>query len=85
MLSRPRTAGVQEDEDDDDYADSHMALESGGYDREADDFRYEEFVEDEFGSRNFRPRVKLWIWITAWILILMTCLPYILTLLDMWG
>lgn len=71
---------------DHDYADSHMAAPGGGYDREADAFSYNEFIEVEFGSRNFRPRVKLWIWITAWVLIVLFCLPFVAPLLlQIWG
>jgi hypothetical protein len=57
--------------------DSHMALEHGGYD-DADNFDYEEYVAENFPSQAERKwRVKPWIWVTAWLLICATLLPYL--------
>jgi hypothetical protein len=57
-----------------------MALEGGGYDDDADDSDYEEFLAEEFPSHTSRkpkPRVQRWVWITAWVLIFATLLPYL--------
>jgi hypothetical protein len=54
-----------------DEDESHMAVD-GGYVPENDDFDYDEFIEKEFsaGKRRFGPlEMKLWIWMTAWLLI----------------
>jgi hypothetical protein len=60
-------------EDSDEFLeDSHMALEDGGYDSAEDDFDYDEFIENEFGNQGSRSKlhgVKLWVRITAWILL----------------
>ena len=54
-----------------------MAVEGGGYDDD-DDFDYEEYLADEFPHQAVRkPRVKGWVWITAWVLILATLMPYL--------
>ncbi|MDX1925541.1 MAG: hypothetical protein SFV81_03425 [Pirellulaceae bacterium] len=61
-------------------ADSHMALESGGYDQDADDFDYENYLAEEFPDhtkQNRKPPVKRWVWITAWVLVFATLLPYL--------
>ena len=57
-----------------------MAAEGGGYDADADDFDYEEYLTEEFSNRAARkpqPRVKRWVWVTAWVLIFATLLPYL--------
>lgn len=62
------------EESHDSLEDSHMALENGGYDSDEDDFEYEEFIENEFGDRGsqLKPQgVKLWVWITAWVLLIL--------------
>ena len=56
-----------------------MTLEGGGYDENADDFDYEEYLAEEFPSHATgkpKPRVKRWVWITAWVLIFATLMPY---------
>ncbi len=55
---------------------SHYAV--GGYDTKNDDFDYEEFVAEEFSNPRQKPRdVKAWIWVTAWVLIAATLLPFL--------
>jgi hypothetical protein len=57
-----------------------MALENGGYDQDGDDFDYEDYLADEFPGRTHqKPKlgVKRWIWVTAWVLIFATLLPYL--------
>ncbi len=64
-------------------SEEHMAAEGGGYCSEANDFDYDDFVENEFGKRNDlkRPRgTKTWVWITAWVLIVALLLPFFLTI-----
>ena len=64
-------------------SEEHMAAEGGGYCPEADDFDYDDFVDNEFGQRSDlkRPRgTKIWVWVTAWILIVAFLLPYFLTI-----
>ncbi len=57
--------------------DSHLALENGGYD-DADDFDYDKYLAEEFPDQTAqKPSGKRWIWITAWILILATLMPYL--------
>jgi hypothetical protein len=62
---------------DEELDDSHMASDGGGYDGDEEGFDYDEFIENEFGdkSSSVRPKgVKLWVWITAWILLIAICL-----------
>ena len=57
-----------------------MAAEGGGYDEDADDFDYEDYLAEEFPNhtaRKRKPRVKRWVWITAWVLIFATLMPYL--------
>lgn len=57
-----------------------MALEGGGYDADEDAFDYEEYLAEEFPSHTAqkpKPRVKRWVWITAWVLIIATLMPYL--------
>ena len=61
---------------------THMTLDSGGYDDSEDDFDYDEFLEEEFGSNLARPRrVKVWVWLTAWLLIVAMLLPFFVDVL----
>ncbi len=57
-----------------------MAI-NGGYDSD-DDFDYDEFIENEFGkssSRFGRPKsVKLWVWLTAWVLLIFFAMTLLL-------
>lgn len=54
-----------------------MALENGGYD-DTDDFDYDEYLAEEFPSQTAREwRVKPWIWVTAWVLVIATLFPYL--------
>ena len=71
-----KSASNTEDHD----ADSHMAADAGGYDQDADDFDYEEYLAEEFPDRAVRqplPRFKRWVWVTAWVLIVATLMPYL--------
>ncbi len=45
---------------------------------EDEDFDYEQFIAEEFPEQpQLRPAsVKFWVWVTAWILILATLLPF---------
>jgi len=64
-----------------------MALE-GGYDKDADDFDYENYLAEEFPSHTATERklgVKRWVWITAWVLIFATLLPYLYNLVFLAG
>lgn len=56
---------------------SHYAL-NGGYNTADDDFDYDEYLANEFPDADHpaRPRVKPWVWITAWLLIFATLLPF---------
>ena len=55
-----------------------MASDGGGYDEDADDFDYEEYLAEEFPNQSARkPRMKRWVWITAWVLVFVTLLPYL--------
>jgi hypothetical protein len=61
-----------------------MALDGGGYDGDEGGFDYDEFIENEFGDHapHVRPRgVKLWVRITAWILLIAICLSCLTILL----
>ncbi len=72
-----RNQPLQPTNDEDDTDDA--ALEHGGYDQ-TDDFDYEDYVAENFPEHtNQRPklRVKLWVWITAWLLIIATLLPWL--------
>ena len=76
LRSQPARAGQDDNADAADQ--SHVAV-NGGYDTDQDDFDYEEYLADEFPdhTRAQRPHVKPWVWITAWILIFATLLPFI--------
>ena len=57
-----------------------MALEGGGYDEDADDFDYEEYLAEELPgqtAKKRKPTDKRWVWITAWVLIFATLMPYL--------
>ena len=73
----PRKAARKIEDHD---ADSHMASVGGGYDEHADDFDYEEYLAEEFpnqAAQKPQSRVKRWVWVTAWVLIFVTLLPYL--------
>ncbi len=54
-----------------------MALENGGYD-DAEHFDYDKYLAEEFPDQaEQKPGGRRWIWITAWLLILATLLPYL--------
>jgi hypothetical protein len=62
-----------------DASTAHLAPSAGGYAEDQDDFDYHQFLADEGlethdGPRT--PRVKLWIWLTAWLLIIAMLLPF---------
>ncbi len=60
-----------------DDSDSHMALESGGY-NDADHFDYDKYLAEEFPEQvDQKPQGRKWIWFTAWLLIFATLLPYL--------
>ncbi len=75
--ARPGPTGEPDDELGD-QAQAHYALSGGGYDTENDDFDYDSYVAEEFPDPAAGPqlRVKPWIWITAWVLIIATLLPF---------
>ncbi|MFO1066528.1 MAG: hypothetical protein U0892_21930 [Pirellulales bacterium] len=67
------------DEDSEGH-DAHYAQSIGGYDA-ADDFDYDEFVAEEFGSGEPVKKasgIRTWIWITAWVLIILTLIPFLI-------
>ncbi len=78
-----RDAKHQSEDAHSDNSEEHHALSIGGYTGEDDDFDYEEFVESELDpkSRHARPKqTRTWVWVTGWLLIIATLLPYFLTL-----
>lgn len=74
----PRKSAQQHDDSIAANSDeSHNAL-SGGYDPAEDDFDYDEYLAEEFPEQASVPRrtVKPWVWITAWLLVAATLLPF---------
>ncbi len=52
--------------------------EGSAFGDDQDDFDYQEYLAEEFPEHaNRKPRVKRWVWITAWVLIFTTLLPYL--------
>lgn len=87
--SRDRNSDLLDESDespdkDSEGHDAHYAQSIGGYDA-ADDFDYDEFVAEEFGNggpdKKAR-RVRTWIWITAWVLIILTLVPFLIPLIN---
>lgn len=78
VANGPSQLAQSDQHDDSESSQAHYAL-SGGYDTEDDDFDYDEFVANEFPdpATAQRPTVKPWIWITAWILVAATLLPFV--------
>ncbi len=62
-----------------DASDDGMVPEAG-YNSETDDFDYDEFIANELPQSGSKPKTKRWIWVTAWLLILATLLPYLVYL-----
>lgn len=63
---------------------SHAAIEDEHRGADADGFDYDEYLAEEFpehATQRRQPRVKLWVWITAWVLIAATLTPYLYNLM----
>ncbi len=73
----PRPAAQGEEDSSRDADQAHYAI-SGGYDTHNDDFDYDEYLAEEFPEQADKRhwRVKPWVWITAWLLITATLLPF---------
>lgn len=66
-----------------DESDSELNSQShaeGGYDAEADDWDYEDFVRSEFGSQS-PARRSVWYYVT-WLMVAVLLLPFLLSLLQ---
>ena len=53
----------------------------GGYSSEADDFHYEDFIREEFGSEP-APRRRVWYYV-AWLMVIVLLLPSLLQILQL--
>ena len=60
--------------------EENLADDFGGYDREEDDFNYEEFLETEFA---IKPKRRPWWWFVAWLMVFVFSLPILLGLLRL--
>lgn len=68
-------AGIFRQQEEDNLADDFE-----GYDREEDDFDYEEFLEREFAVK---PKRRPWWWFVAWLMVFVFCLPILLGLVRL--
>jgi len=66
-VQRARDLEQMADEDPE-GSEEHHSASGGGYLASADDFDYEEFLEDEFGERP-RSVARPWWWYVAWVVL----------------
>jgi hypothetical protein len=83
LRRRSKQDGSLSDSED---AESHHSAAGGGYDPSQDDFDYEEFTKEEFGTSQ-RPHPRPWWWYVAWVVLavfLLGLLAELLMALPVW-
>jgi uncharacterized membrane protein YvbJ len=80
-LAQRRTVPPAKTDGNEDGGSPEHAASHGGYDSHADDFDYDEFVQEEFGVK--KKKKNLWYYV-AWILIVVLSLPIIFQALQLW-